>query len=124
MRLLAAAPVSAPVLAVAFALLHAQAVAQAPSAPGPLPAPPAATVPLPAPTRGKLLYDIHCIACHNSQMHWRDARVVRDWPSLVTQVRLWQERGKLQWSDDDIAAVARHLNDTIYRLPPPTVPRG
>lgn len=87
--------------------------------PTPLPAPAQGAVPQPAPTRGRLLYETHCIACHNSQMHWRDGRVVRDWPGLVTQVRNWQERVKLQWTDADILEVARHLNRTIYRLPQP-----
>jgi len=105
-------------------LCAALAFAQAPPSPGQLPASPGGTVPQPAPTRGQLLYATHCIGCHNSQMHWRDARIVRDWPGLVTQVRAWQERGKLQWSAEDIQEVARHLNDSIYRLPRPAQPRG
>lgn len=80
---------------------------------------PGAALPPPAPTRGRLLYETHCIACHNSQMHWRDGRIVRAWPGLAEQVRRWQERAKLQWSDADILEVARHLNATIYRLPQP-----
>jgi cytochrome c1 len=118
------AGVLAAALPLALACATAVAQAQTPPIPAPLPAPPGGTVPQPPPTRGKLLYDTHCIACHNSQMHWRDARVVRDWPGLVTQVRVWQERGKLQWSDGDIVDVARHLNDIIYRLPRPAEPRG
>lgn len=94
----------------------APALAQTPPLP-PLPPPPAASVPLPPPTRGQLLYQTHCIACHNSQMHWRDARVVRDWAGLVEQVRHWQSRARLQWREADILEVARHLNATIYRLP-------
>lgn len=50
-------------------------------------------------------------------MHWRDKRVVNDWASLQVQVRAWQERAKLRWSDADVREVARHLNATIYRLP-------
>ncbi len=65
-------------------------------------------------TRGALLYQTHCIACHTSQMHWREQRQARDWPSLRTQVQLWQERAGLQWSEADITGVARHLNETIY----------
>ncbi len=106
----------------AGALAMSAALAQTPAPaplPAPLPAPAQGAVPQPVPTRGRLLYETHCIACHNSQMHWRDARVVRDWPGLVTQVRTWQERTKLQWSDADILEVARHLNGTIYRLPQP-----
>lgn len=102
------------------ALAGSSVLAQAtPPLPAPLPAPSQGTVPQPPPTRGRLLYETHCIACHNSQMHWRDARVVRDWPGLVTQVRTWQERVKLQWSEADILEVARHLNGAIYRLPQP-----
>ena len=67
------------------------------------------------PTRGKLLYDTHCIACHNSQIHWLDNKAATDWESLKVQVRRWQERAHLQWSEADIVEVARHLNDTIYR---------
>ena len=67
------------------------------------------------PTRGKLLYDTHCIACHNSQIHWLDNKVATDWASLKAQVRRWQERAHLQWSEADVVEVARYLNDTIYR---------
>ena len=70
------------------------------------------------PSRGRLLYDNHCIACHDTQVHWRDAKIVTDWASLKAQVRRWQAAAYLNWSDDDIDAVARHLNDAIYRMPP------
>jgi mono/diheme cytochrome c family protein len=69
------------------------------------------------PTRGELLYATHCIECHSTQMHWRERREARDWDSLKAQVRRWQANAGLGWSDDDIVAVARHLNDTIYRYP-------
>jgi hypothetical protein len=72
-----------------------------------------------SPSRGRLLYETHCIACHNSQMHWRDGRIVQDWGGLVAQVRAWQERARLAWPEDDVIEVARHLNDAIYRLPRP-----
>ena len=70
-----------------------------------------------SPSRGELLYGTHCIACHDSQMHWRDKRLATDWPELVAQVRRWQGVAKLGWSDDDILEVARHLNQRIYRYP-------
>lgn len=75
-----------------------------------------------APTRGELLYSTHCIACHATQMHWREKRQAVDWPTLVFQVRRFQGAAGLQWNDQDILEVARHLNDTIYRFTPP--PRG
>lgn len=72
----------------------------------------------PAPTRGELLYTTHCIACHNSQMHWRDKRLATDWGSLQAQVRRWQGVAKLGWNEDDILEVTRHLNERIYRYAP------
>lgn len=76
------------------------------------------------PTRGRLLYETHCIACHNSQMHWRDQRLARDWAGLEQQVRHWQGRANLNWNDDDVLEVVRHLNDRIYRYRAPTPPRS
>ena len=68
-------------------------------------------------SRGQLLYGTHCIECHTAQMHWRARSRVRDWASLKAQVRRWQGEAGLKWTEDDIDAVARHLNETIYRLP-------
>ncbi len=78
----------------------------------------AATQGLPAvESRGQMLYGNHCVACHNSQVHWRDNKVVTDWVSLKLQVRWWQGTARLNWSEDEIDDVARFLNDTYYRLP-------
>lgn len=73
----------------------------------------------PAPSRGAMLYENHCSACHSEQMHWRAKRRARDWDTLRQQVRQWQGEARLGWSEEDIDAVARHLNDTIYRYPGP-----
>ncbi|MBL8332071.1 MAG: cytochrome C [Rubrivivax sp.] len=78
-----------------------------------------AALPAAAQSRGQLLYDNHCRTCHTTQMHWRDKRQVTDWASLKAQVRRWQGTAQLGWSEEDIDDVARHLNDTIYRLPGP-----
>ncbi len=75
--------------------------------------------PAQAQSRGELLYTTHCIACHGTQIHWRDKRLATDWGSLLVQVRRWQANAGLGWNEDDILQVARHLNDTIYRLPHP-----
>lgn len=70
-----------------------------------------------APSRGQLLYTTHCIACHTTQMHWRDERRAVDWETLKGQVRRWQGNAGLEWADADIVEVARHLNETIYHYP-------
>jgi mono/diheme cytochrome c family protein len=73
----------------------------------------------PASSRGALLYDTHCSACHNEQMHWRDKQAAVNWPSLKAQVRRWQDEQKLAWSDADVDEVARYLNTRFYRFPAP-----
>lgn len=70
----------------------------------------------PAQKRGALLYDTHCIACHTTEVHWRGRKLVTDWPSLMVQVRRWQSVQQLNWSDEDIAQVARHLNARFYKV--------
>lgn len=69
-----------------------------------------------SPSRGQLLYTTHCIECHTTQMHWRDRRQARDWDTLRTWVRHWQGESRLQWTDEDVDAVARYLNDTVYHF--------
>ncbi len=78
-----------------------------------------AAQPTRAVTRGELLYSTHCIACHTSEVHWRDKKLARDWVSLNSQVRRWQENADLKWSDDDIAEAARFLNSSYYHFPEP-----
>ena len=82
----------------------------------------AITSPAYAESRGELLYSTHCIACHTSQMHWRDTRAATDWASLNTQVRRWQDAASLAWSEEDILEVAAYLNDRIYRFKRPADP--
>ena len=66
--------------------------------------------------RGELLYDTHCIACHNAQVHWRGRKLVTDWASLRDQVRRWQDIQRLGWREDDIILVARYLNERYYQV--------
>jgi mono/diheme cytochrome c family protein len=70
-------------------------------------------------TTGALLYSTHCVACHTTQVHWRDGKLVTDRASLDAQVRRWQKNGGLGWTDDDVAAVVRYLNAVHYRFPAP-----
>jgi mono/diheme cytochrome c family protein len=78
----------------------------------------------PAPSRGAMLYANHCIACHATQMHWREKRQAVDWATLRAQVQRWQGVARLDWSDEDVLDVVRHLNETIYHFAPPPDPRG
>ncbi len=73
-------------------------------------------------TRGALLYETHCIACHDVQVHWRDKKVARDWPGLKGEVRRWQGNNTLGWGEEDIDAVADYLNWRFYRYTKPVTP--
>jgi hypothetical protein len=64
--------------------------------------------------RGPLLYSTHCVACHTTQVHWREKRLAKDWPGLVSEVRRWQANAGQRWGDEDITLVARHLNGLYY----------
>ncbi|WP_427914979.1 cytochrome C [Ramlibacter sp. MMS24-I3-19] len=72
-----------------------------------------------APDRAALLYETHCVTCHTEQVHWRDKRLPGDWDGLRAQVNRWQEVQSLHWSQDDVTAVTRLLNERYYGFPPP-----
>jgi mono/diheme cytochrome c family protein len=78
--------------------------------------------PAPDRSRGQLLYTTHCDGCHTTQVHWRDQRLATDWTSLRMQVVRWQSNTGLAWSEGDIVAVTRYLNDLYYRFPVPGAP--
>lgn len=64
--------------------------------------------------RGQLLYTTHCSACHRSEVHWREHKLVTDWTSLVAQVRRWQYISGLSWNEDEISDVSHHLDTLFY----------
>jgi mono/diheme cytochrome c family protein len=72
-----------------------------------------------APSRGELLYTTHCVACHSTQMHWRQKKLATTWDTLKAQVQRWQGVAGLDWSEVEVEEVARYLNETIYRYPEP-----
>jgi mono/diheme cytochrome c family protein len=77
--------------------------------------------PAPSATRGELLYNTHCIACHTKEVHWREQKLATDWPSLERQVRRWAVNSGLAWTDEDVADVTRYLNAVHYRFATPSV---
>lgn len=68
-------------------------------------------------TRGELLYTTNCITCHQTQIHWRDKKVVKDWASLKAEIRHWEGFSQLGWTNDDVAEVAQYLNTLYYHFP-------
>lgn len=70
-------------------------------------------------SRGELLYSTHCIACHTTEVHWREKRIATDWVTLQGQVNRWQGNTSLGWGDADITEVARYLNALYYHYDAP-----
>jgi hypothetical protein len=68
------------------------------------------TPPLQDAPRGELLYSTHCVACHTTEMHWRDKKRVSDWRSLQSEVMHWQQICDLKWDDADVVEVGQYLN--------------
>lgn len=103
-------------LRVALAVLGSSIALTIPAAdvPQPGPVPPAV-----APGRGALLYDTHCVECHTAQVHWRDRQQARDWGTLTAEVFRWQSAARLGWTEEEVEAVTRYLNDTVYHFAAP-----
>jgi mono/diheme cytochrome c family protein len=70
-------------------------------------------------SRGQLLYSAHCNACHSERVHWQEKKLVKDWAGLRREVRRWQGVAKVNWSNQDIEAVAQYLNAVYYHYPLP-----
>ena len=102
----------------AFGLIAIFLALAACSAPPPQPvAPQPVATAGPDAKRGELLYETACIQCHTTQAHWRDKRLVRDWPGLLHQVNRWQAVAGQNWHAEEIEDVAEYLNQRFYKLP-------
>jgi len=66
------------------------------------------------PERGRLLYENHCRACHESNVHIRQTQAAKSLKAVRTEVVRWQGVLTLQWSAEDVGDVAEYLNATWY----------
>jgi cytochrome c5 len=73
--------------------------------------PPAKAMP-----RGQLLYQNHCMVCHESNVHIRERKKVGSLADITMWVSKWSDYRKLDWSTDEIRAVRDYLNQTYYHF--------
>lgn len=66
--------------------------------------------------RGAALYENHCTACHDPQLHKRETHHVTTLADLRARVAAWSIHSGLNWSDEDIDDVTDFLNRRFYRL--------
>lgn len=71
------------------------------------------------PGRGQMLYENHCIACHESTVHIRRDRRANSLKALEGWVIRWSNQQQLNWSAEDISDVVNYLNNRDYKFPPP-----
>ncbi len=80
------------------------------------PAPGQKAIKLPVPSRGQLLYENHCMACHESVVHIRTRPQAQSLSALRAQVLHWVAYMQLRWDTEEIEEVVDHLNRHYYQF--------
>ena len=70
-------------------------------------------------SRGQLLYENHCMICHESVAHIRDDRRAKSFKALEAWVVRWANQQELDWDSPDIVEVVDYLNRRYYKFLPP-----
>ena len=70
----------------------------------------------PVPPRGQLLYENHCMSCHESVVHIRTQQQAKSLPELHARVLNWAAYLKLRWGTQEVEDVVRHLNNQYYKF--------
>jgi len=93
------------------------AVSNTPPAPPASSGKPSAEAQAPTMSRGMLLYENHCLGCHESRLHLREHRSARDMNELRHWVAHWAVQQALTWDANDVRDVAQYLNLRYYHFP-------
>ena len=64
--------------------------------------------------RGRLLYENHCLACHESQVHIRKNHRAHDLASVHREVIRWAVELQLSWQASEILDVSGYLYQRYY----------
>jgi len=70
------------------------------------------------PDRGRMLYENHCLGCHESRLHIREDRQMDSIAGLRAEIRRWGTVQELKWRQQDVEDVLDYLNEHYYRLTP------
>jgi hypothetical protein len=70
----------------------------------------------PVPPRGQMLYENHCMACHESVVHIRGNHRAQSPEDLKGSVSHWANYLHLRWGQEEVDEVVNHLNDQYYKF--------
>ena len=65
-------------------------------------------------SRGQLLYENHCLSCHESGVHIRENHKARTFQDVRQQVVRWSVELKLEWRSSETNDVAQYLYRAFY----------
>jgi hypothetical protein len=68
----------------------------------------------PVPPRGQMLYQNHCMSCHESVVHIRGSHRTQSLMDLRGRVSHWANYLHLGWSEEDVEEVVAYLNNHYY----------
>jgi len=68
--------------------------------------------------RGRLLYENHCVACHESRIHIRKKSEVKEFGDIEIFARRFSKLAGVEWSDDELLLVVNYLNRKYYKFDP------
>jgi len=74
---------------------------------------PVAPPPLP---RGQMLYENHCMSCHESVVHIRGDQRSQSLAELRGRVSHWAGALRLRWGKEEVEEVVTYLNDRYYKF--------
>jgi len=64
--------------------------------------------------RGRLLYENHCLSCHESRIHIRNNRSAHSIQGVYRQVVRWSRELELSWRNSEVVDVSQYLYRTFY----------
>lgn len=70
----------------------------------------------PTTSRGQLLYEHHCLKCHESNIHILEGNKARNVEDVKGWIVKWQAYEKLNWDQDAINAVTEYIVKRYYKF--------
>ena len=74
----------------------------------------------PDPQRGRMLYENHCMDCHESRVHIREQHRAESLAEVWWQTVRWARELRLGWRQDEFADVSLYLHQQFYQSKPQT----